>query len=125
MSSKEKINDIIVENNLKQVKQQLNYEKALYSRNQENVTLIKALQDAGVENSTIKGMLNLENLDLTKFNDWNNSVIEKLEDVISLMESEGFKALSVDLQNSVLKSKRFITVEKVNEEIESEDKTKE
>lgn len=124
MSSKEKINDIIVENNLKTVLRQLNYEKALYSRNQENITLIKALKDAGVEDSTIKGMLNLEDLDLTKFNDWNASVVEKLEDVVALMKSEGFKALPVDLQNSVLKSKRFITVEKVNEEIEEEDKTK-
>lgn len=124
MSSKEKINDIIVENNLKTVLRQLNYEKALYNRNQENITLIKALKDAGVEDSTIKGMLNLEDLDLTKFNDWNASVVEKLEDVVALMKSEGFKALPVDLQNSVLKSKRFITVEKVNEEIEEEDKTK-
>lgn len=124
MTSKENINDIIVENDLKGVKRQLNYEKALFSRNQENQKTIKSLQDAGVDDSTIKGMLGVENLDLTKFNDWNASVIEKLEDVVSLMESDGFKALSVELQNSVLKTRTFITVEKLNEENEEEDKTK-
>lgn len=124
MTSKENINDIIVENDLKGVKRQLNYEKALFSRNQENQKTIKSLQDAGVDDSTIKGMLGVENLDLTKFNDWNASVIEKLEDVVSLMESDGFKALSVELQNSVLKTRTFITVEKLNEETEEEDKTK-
>lgn len=124
MSSKDAINDIIVENDINGVKKQLNYEKALFSRNQENQKTIKSLQDAGVDDSTIKGMLGVENLDLTKFNDWNASVIEKLEDVVSLMESDGFKALSVELQNSVLKTKTFITVEKLNEENEEEDKTK-
>ena len=124
MSSKGKINDIIVENDLNKVKKQLNYEKALFSRNQENQATIDALKEAGVDNSTIKGMLGLEELDLTKFNDWNASVIEKLEDVVSLMESDGFKALSVDLQNSVLRTKTFITVKELNEEKESEDKTK-
>lgn len=124
MTSKENINDIIVENDLKGVKRQLNYEKALFSRNQENQKTIKSLQDAGVDDSTIKGMLGVEKLDLTKYNDWNTSVIEKLEDVISLMESDGFKALSVELQNSVLKARTFITVEKLNEENEEEDKTK-
>lgn len=124
MTSKENINDIIVENDLKGVKRQLNYEKALFSRNQENQKTIKSLQDAGVDDSTIKGMLGVEKLDLTKYNDWNASVIEKLEDVISLMESDGFKALSVELQNSVLKARTFITVEKLNEENEEEDKTK-
>ena len=124
MTSKENINDIIVENDLKGVKRQLNYEKALFSRNQENQKTIKSLQDAGVDNSTIKAMLGVEKLDLTKYNDWNASVIEKLEDVISLMESDGFKALSVELQNSVLKTRTFITVEKLNEETEEEDKTK-
>lgn len=124
MTSKENINDIIVENDLKGVKKQLNYEKALFSRNQENQKTIKSLQDAGVDDSTIKAMLGVEKLDLTKYNDWNASVIEKLEDVISLMESDGFKALSVELQNSVLKTRTFITVEKLNEEKEEEDKTK-
>lgn len=124
MTSKENINDIIVENDLKGVKRQLNYEKALFSRNQENQKTIKSLQDAGVDDSTIKGMLGVEKLDLTKYNDWNASVIEKLEDVVSLMESDGFKALSVELQNSVLKARTFITVEKLNEENEEEDKTK-
>lgn len=124
MTSKENINDIIVENDLKGVKRQLNYEKALFSRNQENQKTIKSLQDAGVDDSTIKAMLGVEKLDLTKYNDWNASVIEKLEDVISLMESDGFKALSVELQNSVLKTRTFITVEKLNEEKEEEDKTK-
>lgn len=124
MTSKENINDIIVENDLKGVKRQLNYEKALFSRNQENQKTIKSLQDAGVDDSTIKGMLGVEKLDLTKYNDWNASVIEKLEDVVSLMESDGFKALSVELQNAVLKTRTFITVEKLNEENEEEDKTK-
>lgn len=124
MTSKENINDIIVENDLKGVKKQLNYEKALFSRNQENQKTVKSLRDAGVDDSTIKAMLGVEKLDFTEYNDWNASVIEKLEDVISLMESDGFKALSVELQNSVLKARTFITTEKLNEEKEEEDKTK-
>lgn len=124
MTNKNAINDVIISNDEKKVTKQLNYEKAMDSKNREDCDTVEALKEAGLKETEIKELLGVDSLPSHDWDNWNASIIERLEETLSLMKSTQFKGLEPELQNRMLRMKCFVTVEQRNKEIEEEDKTK-